>query len=61
MSLKAFHVFFISVSALLALGVGYWGLRQGQTALGAGSLAAALGLIVYGRAFLRSKKNLGWL
>ena len=61
MSLKAFHVFFVAVSILMALGVGWWGLTRGQPILGAGSLAGAAGLLVYGRWFLRSKKELGYL
>jgi hypothetical protein len=68
MSLKAFHIVFVSVSTLLAVGFGIWSLRAynagGQTAdllWGIGSLLAAVALVVYGRYFLRKLKSVGYL
>jgi hypothetical protein len=69
MSLKAFHVIFISASSALALGCGIWGLKQyfsqrGQAldlVFGLGGLVATAALIVYGRYFLKKLKNVGYL
>lgn len=54
MSLKAFHIFFITVSILLLFGFAFWEFREfgdgGDTRallLGILSLGAAMGLIVY--------------
>ena len=69
MSLKAFHVLFITVSVLLSLGVGAWALREVQVGgggrtelwLGVGSLGMAVALLIYGRYFLRKLKNVSYL
>jgi hypothetical protein len=56
MSLKAFHLFFISVSVLLCFGFGAWCFMQGQMAYpaaGAVSLLIGLGLIWYEVKFLK--------
>lgn len=54
MSLKAFHIFFILVSVVLALGFGFWGIRDYQASqnllnlfLGIASLAGGGALIIY--------------
>jgi hypothetical protein len=48
MSLKVFHIFFITLAILLCLGFGAWCLRQpGYLAFGIGSFVAAGGLIGY--------------
>ena len=68
MSLKAFHIVFVTVSVLLTLGVGIWGLnhyfQDGSNlnlALGAGSMASAVLLAVYGRYFLKKLKHVSYL
>jgi hypothetical protein len=68
MSLKAFHIFFIGCSALLAAGIGVWELRNFagngrflDAVLGGASLLAGVGLVVYGIAFLRKMKHVGYL
>jgi len=68
MSLKAFHIVFVSVSVLLTLGVGAWGLnryfQEGgdlNLALGAGSTVSAFLLAVYGRYFLKKLKHISYL
>jgi hypothetical protein len=68
MSLKAFHVFFVAVSTLLALGFGVWSVsdysRSGQggtLAMGVASFVAAAGLIWYGFWFMRKLKNGSYL
>ncbi len=65
MSLRAVHVCFIAVSALLAVFVAGWAgtaYRADQSGVYAVSsvlsLATAAGLAVYGRAFLRKTRRL---
>jgi hypothetical protein len=69
MSLKAFHLVFISAATLLALGYGAWELNQywsaGRQALdlafGLGSVAAGAGLVVYERYFLKKLRKVSYL
>ena len=65
MSLKGFHIVFISVSTLLALGVGAWCLwvdsMEGAPIFRIGALCsflAAVGLVIYGVWFYRKMKRL---
>jgi len=54
MSLKTFHVFFISVCVLLCIGFGVWCVQQpGYLAAGVGSFIVAVGLVCYEIVFLR--------
>ncbi len=64
MGLKSFHVFFIVAATLLALGFGMWSVsawldnRGGMwLAMGIGSFAVAIGLMVYGWWFLKKLRN----
>lgn len=66
MSLKAFHIFFISLSTLLALGFAAWEVKgyvvSGEiTQLVAGIISAcvAVGLAVYGVRFVKKMKHVG--
>ena len=59
MSLKWFHITFISLSILLSLGFGIWGLFNQQIASGVASLAASAGLVVYCNYFLGKVRKLG--
>lgn len=68
MSLKTFHLFFIGVSVLMAIGFGVWEILTYLESGGAGRLVAALlsfvaavGLILYGVRFVRKQKHLGYL
>jgi hypothetical protein len=68
MSLKAFHVLFLIVCVLFALGFAYWAVRDyrlhgGTTPLilCLASLLLAIGLLIYGRWFLRKLKGIGYL
>ena len=53
MSLKWFHVVFISVCVALAVGVAIWAVRMAQWPVAGVSPAAGAALIVYRGAFLR--------
>ena len=68
MSLKAFHVFFVIVSVLCALGFGAWSVAEymrtgsnGVLALGVLGFVAAAALVWYGLWFLRKLKNVSYL
>lgn len=69
MSLKAFHVIFISISSLMLFGFGAWMLRAYRGPEGAGSdlgwavaaIVAAIGLLVYEGFFLKKLKNVSYL
>lgn len=54
MSLKTFHLIFITVAILFCLGFGVWCLGQtGYHLLGWGTFVAAAGLVVYEILFVR--------
>ena len=68
MSLKAFHVFFIVLSAIMCFGIGAFRAQAyadagelGALAQAAVSFAAGAGLIVYAWRFLKKTKSLGYL
>ena len=69
MSLKTFHLIFITASTALAVGCGAWGLQDFFSAdgrawdliFGLGSLAVAVGLILYERYFLKKLKRVSYL
>ena len=65
MSLKAFHIFFITISVMLCLGFGAWCLNSdyahGRTAYAvAGCISFGLGvlLVLYESMFIRKFKDL---
>ena len=68
MSLKAFHVLFVTICAMLSMVVGTWALDQhsaGGGALYMGfaamSFVAAGGFLVYGAWFRRKLKDVSYL
>jgi hypothetical protein len=69
MSLKAFHLVFITAAVLLAFGFGAWLLRQYflpdggvlQLLFGLSAIAAGVGLIVYERYFLKKTRDMSYL
>jgi hypothetical protein len=69
MSLKAFHVIFVTASSALGLGCAVWGLKNffspGGTAsdliFGLGSLVVGVALIIYERYFLKKLKKVSYL
>ena len=68
MSLKAFHIFFIVVSTVFAVGFGVWATRDYAESgnwvnltMGLGSFFASIVLVWYGVWFLRKLKGVGYL
>ena len=68
MSLKAFHLIFVTVSTVLCIGVGFWSMRNyfathelGSLLFGIAALAGAIALVVYGRWFLKKLKGVSYL
>jgi hypothetical protein len=69
MSLKAFHVVFITAATALAVGCGIWAFKDYFSAdgrawdlvFGVGCIAAAVGLVFYERYFLKKLKNISYL
>ena len=68
MSLKAFHIVFVTISTLLAILFGlcairYYQMHSDPVALGVGifSFVGAVGLAVYGRWFLKKLKDVSYL
>ncbi len=66
MSLKHFHIFFIMISVVMAAGFGFWcfltdvgSAVAGSTVMGAVSLVAAVGLVIYGIKFLKKLEKEG--
>ena len=59
MSLKWFHIVFITLSMLVSIGFGVWGLLNHQVVLGVASLAGSAGLCVYGNYFLVKTRQMG--
>jgi hypothetical protein len=64
MGLKNIHLLFISMAIALAVGFGAWCVWMfrnqgggGYLLVGAGSVAAGLGLVVYGNWFVRKMKG----
>lgn len=64
MSLKAFHIVFIGISILLAIGYGIWEFNNFATSgegvpllLGICAIVAAAGLIIYAVRFMRKLKH----
>lgn len=59
MSLKAFHILFIIVSIILAVGCAWWAFATGASPIfGIGSGVVAVGLVIYGIIFLKKSKKL---
>lgn len=69
MSLKAFHLIFITAACGLSFGCAVWGLKDYHSQdgrlfdlfFGLGSLAAGVALIIYERYFLKKFRNVSYL
>jgi hypothetical protein len=69
MSLKAFHVIFITASSAMAFGCGVWGIKNYfspdgrliELIFGIGAILVGVALIIYERYFLKKLKNISYL
>lgn len=68
MSLKAFHILFVTASTLLCFGFGAWALHSYSSSksqldliMGVASLVLGIGMIWYGKYFLKKLKNISYL
>ena len=69
MSLKAFHLVFITAASAMCVGCGIWGLKNflgadGHTfdlVFALGAFLAGVALVVYERYFLKKLKNVSYL
>ena len=69
MSLKAFHVIFITISSLMLFGFGAWMLREYRGPEGMGSdlawavsgIVSGVSLLIYEGFFLKKLKNVSYL
>lgn len=68
MSLKAFHIVFVTVCVLVTFGFGVWAVRHHDEVadssilmLGVASIASSVGLIAYGAWFLKKLKGTQYL
>lgn len=68
MSLKSFHLIFVTAASALAFGFGVWELNEysgthelKNLAMGLCSIVAGIALVIYERYFLRKLKNISYL
>lgn len=69
MSLKAFHIVFVTAATLLCFGFGVWAIKHYgagdgsglELGLGISSLVLGCALIVYGRYFLHKLRHISYL
>ena len=61
MSLKAFHLIFVTLLTTLSFGCAAWAFQAGSVLWGAAGIVAAVLVIVYGVYFLKKLKNVGYL
>ncbi len=58
MSLKLFHVFFITLSTLLAIGCAVWAFASASNGFGAVCIALAVAMPIYGVAFWKKARRI---
>ena len=61
MSLKAFHLLFVTLLTSLAFGCDAWAFQAGSPVWGVTSVAAGILVIVYGVYFLKKLKKISYL
>ena len=61
MSLKAFHVIFVTLLTSLSFGCAAWAFQAGSPLWGVTGIVVGIFVIVYGIYFLKKLKNVGYL
>ena len=61
MSLKAFHLIFVTLLTSLSFGFAAWAFNAGKPLLGASAIGAGILVIVYGFYFLKKLKKVSFL
>jgi len=61
MSLKAFHLIFVTLLTSLSFGCAGWAFQSGSVLWGVTGIASGILVIVYGVYFLRKLKNVSYL
>jgi len=61
MSLKAFHLIFVTLLTALLFGCAAWGFAAGRPFLGAFSVVVGILVIIYGIYFLKKLKKISYL
>ncbi len=61
MSLKAFHLIFVTLLTALCFGCAAWAFNAGSTEWGVAGIAAGILVILYGIYFLKKLKRISYL
>ena len=61
MSLKAFHLIFVTLLTGLSFGCAAWAFQAGSVVWGMAGIVAGIFVIVYGIYFLKKLKNISYL
>ena len=61
MSLKAFHLIFVTLLTALSFGCAAWAFNAGQPLFGIAAIAVGILVIVYGVYFLKKLKKISYL
>ena len=61
MSLKAFHLIFVTLLTALTAGCAIWAFQAGSVLWGTASVITGIFVVIYGIYFLRKLKNVSYL
>ena len=61
MSLKAFHLIFVTLLTALSFGFAAWAFATGHTAFGVSGIATGILVVIYGVYFLKKLKKISYL
>jgi hypothetical protein len=61
MSLKAFHLIFVTLLTTLSFGCAAWAFAVGNVLFGAAAVATGIMVIIYGVYFLKKLKKISYL
>ena len=61
MSLKAFHLIFVTLLTALSFGCAAWAFAAGRLVYGGAAIATGIAVIIYGVYFLKKLKRISYL